>query len=126
MKNYLEQDFEEHIEEQLVNNGYGSLEPTLYDKSLCLIPTQIIEFIQYTQPKTFEKLESEARVNVVIQRLESFALASSGDFTKGVAVMGISPENEDKMTKEMSYLQQGEFINSNDKAIMVAEGLAKF
>lgn len=57
MKNYLEQDFEEHIEEQLLNSRYSSLEPTLYDKSLCLIPTQLVEFIQKTQPKTFEKLE---------------------------------------------------------------------
>ncbi len=72
------------------------------------------------------KLESDERVNVVIPRLESFALASSGDFTKGVAVMGISPENEDKMTKVKSYLQEGEFINSKDNAVMVAAGLAKF
>ncbi len=76
--------------------------------------------------KTYIKLESDARVNVVIPRLESFALASSGDFTKGVAVMGISPENEDKMTEVKSYLLKGEFINSKDNAIMVAEGLAKF
>ena len=76
--------------------------------------------------KTYIKLESDARVNVVIPRLESFALASSGDFTKGVAVMGISPEMEDKMTKVKSYLLEGEFINSKDNAILVAEGLAKF
>jgi ABC-type lipoprotein release transport system permease subunit len=76
--------------------------------------------------KTFNKLESDERVNVIIPRLESFALASSGDFTKGVAVMGISPEDEEKMTKVKSYLQEGEFIKSNDKAVMVAAGLAKF
>ncbi len=72
------------------------------------------------------KLESDPRVNVVIPRLESFTLASSGESTKGVAVMGISPEKEDKMTKIKSYLQDGEFIQSNDKSILVAEGLAKF
>ena len=56
-KNYLEQDFEEHIEDHLVSSGYTSLNPTTYDKTLCLIPTQIIEFIQETQPKTYEKYE---------------------------------------------------------------------
>lgn len=56
-KNYLEQDFEEHIEEQLVSSGYSSFDPTIYDKTLCLIPTQLIGFIQETQPKTLEKLE---------------------------------------------------------------------
>ena len=55
--NYLEQDFEEHIEESLVNSGYTSSDPTIYDKTLCLIPTQLIGFIEETQPKTIEKLE---------------------------------------------------------------------
>lgn len=71
-------------------------------------------------------LESDPRINVIIPRLESFALASSGDATKGVAVMGISPEKENKMTKIKSYLKQGDFINNNDKSILVAQELAKF
>ena len=57
MKNYLEQDFEEHIEESLVNSGYTSSDPSIYDKTLCLLPTKLIGFIEETQPKTIEKLE---------------------------------------------------------------------
>jgi len=56
-KNYLEQNFEEHIEEHLVSSGYSSSDPATYDKTLCLIPTHIIGFIQKTQPKTLQKLE---------------------------------------------------------------------
>jgi len=56
-KSYLEQDFEEHIEEHLVHSGYTSLDPSLYNKTLCLIPTELIKFIQETQPKTLQKLE---------------------------------------------------------------------
>jgi len=56
-QNYLEQDFEEHIEEHLVASGYSSLALTTYDKTLCLIPAQLIEFIQETQAETLEKLE---------------------------------------------------------------------
>ncbi len=55
--NYTELDFEEHIEEQLNNSGYHIVPPTEYDKSFCLIPTKLIEFIQETQSKTFKKLE---------------------------------------------------------------------
>lgn len=72
------------------------------------------------------KLESDSRVIAVIPRLESFSLASSGESTKGVAIMGISPEKEEKMTKIKSYIEEGEFIKENDKSIMVAAGLAKF
>ena len=57
MKNYLEQDFEEHIEENLVNSGYTSSDPSIYDKTLCLLPTKLFGFIEQTQPKTLEKLE---------------------------------------------------------------------
>lgn len=73
-----------------------------------------------------DQLASDERVHVVIPRLESFALASSGVSTKGVAVMGISPEKEDKMTKIKSYLQDGTFIDATDNAILIAEGLAAF
>lgn len=72
------------------------------------------------------KLVSNSRVIDIIPRLESFALASSGESTKGVAVMGVSPDKEDKMTKIKSYMQEGEFINEDDKAILVAADLAKF
>ena len=72
------------------------------------------------------KLESDKRLNVVIPRLESFALASSGESTKGVAVMGISPEKEDRMTKIKSYLKEGDFIMSDDKSVLIASGLATF
>lgn len=72
--NYLEQDFEEHIEEHLVGSGYASSDPTTYSKTLCLIPAQLIEFIQETQAKTLQKLElqygSETE-NKLIKRVSS-------------------------------------------------------
>ena len=76
--------------------------------------------------KTIAKYEADPRVNVVIPRLESFALASSGEATKGVAVMGVSPYKENEMTKIKSYLEEGEFFNADDKSVLVAQDLAKF
>ena len=76
--------------------------------------------------KTIAKFESDPRVNVVIPRIESFALASSGESTKGVAVMGVSPEKENEMTQIKTYLEEGEFISSDDKSILVAQDLAIF
>lgn len=73
-----------------------------------------------------DKFESDPRVNRVIPRLESFALASSGNTTKGVAVIGISPEKENKMTKIKTYLQHGDFLTDKDKSVLVAAELAKF
>jgi ABC-type lipoprotein release transport system permease subunit len=71
-------------------------------------------------------IKSDSRIKVIIPRLESFALASSGEFTKGIEVIGISPNQEDKMTKIKSYLSKGAFINKNDKSVLLAADLAKF
>jgi len=101
-------------------SGYIQIQKKGYwdDKNI----NNIFEF----DKQVIEDLESDPRIKVIIPRLESFALASSGDATKGVAVMGISPEKEDKMTKIKSYLEQGDFINNNDRSVLVAQDLAKF
>ncbi len=78
------------------------------------------------EDETIKHFETDSRVIQIIPRLESFALASSGESTKGVAVIGISPEKEDKMTKIRSYMQEGEFIDNDDRSILVAADLAKF
>lgn len=51
-----EKKFEEHIENHLRSVGYGSVPFDEYDRKLCLIPHQVIDFIQTTQPKQWEKL----------------------------------------------------------------------
>lgn len=57
--NYREIDFEQHIESHLLNSGYRKRAPEEYDKALCLIPDEVVQFIQSTQPKEFEKLEKQ-------------------------------------------------------------------
>ena len=59
MPNYTEQNFEEHIEEHLLKSGYIKIDPTDYDKNLCLIPSEVIKFIKSTQPKLYENLHQQ-------------------------------------------------------------------
>ncbi len=51
-----EKRFETHIEEHLNRNGYTSIHYTEYDRKLCVIPSELIQFIQTTQPKSWEGL----------------------------------------------------------------------
>ena len=53
--------FEEHIETYLTENvkEYKSIAPAMYDKELCVIPTEIIGFIKDTQPKAYKELEKQ-------------------------------------------------------------------
>ena len=58
-RSYKEQDFEDHIEAHLLGSGYIKKNTVDYDKELCLIPEEVVQFIQDTQPKEYEKLESQ-------------------------------------------------------------------
>ena len=58
-RTYREQDFEEHIEENLLRSGYNKRASEDYDKDACLIPEEVLEFVRTTQPKEYEKLERQ-------------------------------------------------------------------
>lgn len=57
-------------------------------------------------------------------RLESFALASAGEKTRGCLVMGIEPAQEDRLTRLQSKVVHGLFIDSTSEEALIAEGLA--
>ncbi|MDE0688392.1 MAG: DEAD/DEAH box helicase family protein [Candidatus Poribacteria bacterium] len=59
MPTYTEQRFEEHIEHHLNQSGYRSLQAVDYDRSLCLVPNETLQFIQNTQPEEYQKLERQ-------------------------------------------------------------------
>ncbi|MCG9126298.1 type I restriction endonuclease subunit R [Candidatus Poribacteria bacterium] len=59
MQTYTEENFEEHIEKHLIGSNYRSADTISYDRSLRLMPTEILQFIRDTQPKTYQKLEQQ-------------------------------------------------------------------
>jgi ABC-type lipoprotein release transport system permease subunit len=72
-------------------------------------------------------LSKEDNIFSSTPRLESFALASSGPHTKGVAVVGINPEKEDKMTALKGKITQGQYItNSLGEGVLVGDGLVRY
>ena len=70
--------------------------------------------------------EQIPNLEAVVPRLESFALASSGDQTKGVLVVGIDPEPEDRLTHLKNRVSTGTYLASNSNGILVAEGVAEY
>src|SRR5437867_5468037 len=71
--NYKELNFEEHIEAHLLSCGYFKRLPEEYDKSLCLIPDEVIQFIQATQPKAFDQLEKQYGADTAQKLIERIA-----------------------------------------------------
>ncbi|MFA6126436.1 MAG: ABC transporter permease [Bacteroidales bacterium] len=72
------------------------------------------------------EIEKTKNVSMALPRLESFALASSGNQTKGVLVLGTDPDKDDQLTRLSNRLIQGAFLHRGDSAAMVSERLAKF
>ena len=72
MNNPTEKRFEAHIEASLIKQGYSTITSNEYDKTLCLIPNEVIGFLKRTQPKDWAKLETHYGVdaeNKLLKRL---------------------------------------------------------
>ena len=59
MPTYTEENFEDHIEQHLNRSGYRSLQSSHYNKSLCLISSETLRFIQMTQLTEYQRLERQ-------------------------------------------------------------------
>ena len=59
MPAYTETDFEGHIASHLNESGYQSREPIDYDRFLCLIPDEVLQFVRTTQLTQYKKLERQ-------------------------------------------------------------------
>lgn len=73
-----------------------------------------------------DQVVQNPNVESVAPRIESYALASVQELTKGCMVMGISPEWEDRITFLRSKIIQGKYFENNESGnvALLAEGLA--
>lgn len=72
------------------------------------------------------KVKSFENVKAVTPKLETFALGSYGENTKGFMLQGIVPSIEDPRKKISNKLIEGRFLTEHDDGIVLAEGLANF
>lgn len=81
----------------------------------------------FTPDEKLQKIiNSYANISLAVPRLESFALASSGLQTKGVEVMGINPNLENKMNGLANKITEGSYLKMQDSGILIGDGLAKY
>jgi ABC-type lipoprotein release transport system permease subunit len=87
---------------------------------------QIIDNTLETTPELEKKLLSDPEVKGYIPRLETFALAASGDLSQGCAVIGIDPDAENAMNHLAEKISEGSYFASGPvKGALVAAGLAQ-
>lgn len=74
----------------------------------------------------FETLENQTEIKGYTQRLESIALASADNLTKGVLVVGIQTEKEKSITNLADKIQLGNYFHGNPADAIIGKGLAEY
>ncbi len=69
-------------------------------------------------------LNTQSEITVYTQRIESFALASSGENSYGVSVIGINPGVEEQISGFSKWVNQGAYLKSGEPGILIGESLA--
>lgn len=87
---------------------------------------QTIDNVFTDNQQLIDSLKAYPNVENVVPRLESFALAATGNITKGVMVMGVSPQAETQMTGVAKQVVDGNYITADDDGILISEGLASY
>ncbi len=77
-------------------------------------------------PELSGEIETIDNVKAVIPRLESFALASTGEHTKGILVVGIDPLKELELTHPDRKLIEGVYFDGSPDGVLVSSRLAEF
>lgn len=96
---------------QVHRNGYGQ--------------DQTLENTMNSSRLTEDSILRVPGVAGLVPRLESFALAASGDITRGVWVVGTDAGREDLATGLKGKLTEGEYLNNASDHVVLCEGLAK-
>lgn len=71
------------------------------------------------------KIKSIPGVQNIIQRLQTFALASKSDISQGVLVNGVHFKDEQILVDWNTRLKKGKLFSEKDNEIVVAQGVAK-
>lgn len=76
--------------------------------------------------ETRDIIAANKNVTLVVPRLESFALASSGLQTKGVGVIGTVADLEDQASGLKNRMAGGEYLSPGEGGVLLSEGLAAY
>jgi len=70
-------------------------------------------------------VEQTDGVELVAPRIESFMLASAGSITRGTLVMGIDPDQENRITSISAKIISGRFLGNASTGIIIGTELAR-
>ena len=69
--------------------------------------------------------EMSNEIETVVPRLESFALVSTGEKTRGAMVIGIDPLKEDEFSKIREKVTKGSYLKPTDEGVLIGDRLGE-
>lgn len=78
----------------------------------------------YYDDSLSERVNAVESVEYTIPRIETFMLAAGAEITRGVFVMGIDVDSEDRLNNLKDRLIEGRFFEPGDGTTVITEGLA--
>lgn len=69
---------------------------------------------------------NNSQISFYLPRIESFALAASGERSKGVMVIGAIPRQEELYSHLSQKLISGNYLSNDDRQVLVGEKLAEY
>lgn len=73
-----------------------------------------------------QMLKEDADLEFWAPEVTGGCLASSGQHTRGVMVLGVDPEVKDQQIKLKDKIIEGEYVNANDEQVVIGKDLAQF
>ena len=87
---------------------------------------KVVDNFMFMDADTITQLEHIDNITNVSPRIETFAMAASDSISRGIALIGVSPEKEAQKSNLPSRLIRGEYLSETDDGILIGEGLANF
>ena len=87
---------------------------------------QIMDNFMTMDEATIAQLSTISNVENVSPRLETFAMASFGLSSKGIAIIGVSPEKEAQKSNLPLRIVQGAYLSETDNGILIGKGLSEY
>jgi len=112
--------------EQMINNTLRTQAGHIEIQGTGYWDDKIIDNFMSMESPTISELRLTDNIDNVSPRVETFALAAFETVTKGIAVIGISPEDEAKKSNLASHIVEGRYLAETDNGIIVGEGLANY
>ena len=111
----------ENMVENLVKfySGYIQIQDSSYQDN-----RSVNHALDFT-PSLEKIINSENLITNYTQRIEFFALASSGDKSRGAAIIGIVPEAENEISGLSKWVKDGNYLTSGAHGIMLGKTLAE-